>query len=97
MKKNKYGQNAAIIGEVTEKHAAKVTLKTALGTSYRGYAGRRTAAEDLLAMHELEITRSLVNMALDEAKSQRQEAEISNRGAGEMSGQWTTRWPFISN
>jgi hydrogenase expression/formation protein HypE len=33
MKKNKYGQNAAIIGEVTEKHAAKVTLKTALGTS----------------------------------------------------------------
>jgi hydrogenase expression/formation protein HypE len=33
MKKNKYGQNAAVIGEVTEKHAAKVTLKTALGTS----------------------------------------------------------------
>jgi hydrogenase expression/formation protein HypE len=33
MQKNKYGQNAAIIGEVTEKHTAKVTLKTALGTS----------------------------------------------------------------
>jgi hydrogenase expression/formation protein HypE len=33
MKKNKYGQNAAIIGEVTEKRTARVTLKTALGTS----------------------------------------------------------------
>jgi hydrogenase expression/formation protein HypE len=33
MQKNKYGRNAAIIGEVTEKHTAKVTLKTALGTS----------------------------------------------------------------
>lgn len=33
MKKNKYGQNAVIIGEVTEKHTAKVTLTTALGTS----------------------------------------------------------------
>ncbi len=33
MKKNKYGRNAVIIGEVTEKHTAKVTLKTALGTS----------------------------------------------------------------
>ena len=33
MKNNKYGRNAAIIGEVTEKHAAKVTLKTTLGTS----------------------------------------------------------------
>jgi hydrogenase expression/formation protein HypE len=33
MQKNKYGQNAAIIGEVTEKRPAKVTLKTALGTS----------------------------------------------------------------
>jgi hydrogenase expression/formation protein HypE len=33
MKKNKYGRNAAVIGEVTEKHAARVMLKTALGTS----------------------------------------------------------------
>ncbi len=33
MKKNKYGQNAAIIGEVTEKRTARVTLKTTLGTS----------------------------------------------------------------
>jgi hydrogenase expression/formation protein HypE len=33
MKKNKYGQNAVIIGEVTEKHTARVVLKTSLGTS----------------------------------------------------------------
>ncbi len=33
IKKNKYGQNAAIIGEVTEKHNAKVTMRTPFGTS----------------------------------------------------------------
>ena len=33
MKKHKYGKNASIIGEVTEKHAVKVTLKTLIGTS----------------------------------------------------------------
>jgi hydrogenase expression/formation protein HypE len=33
MKKNKYGQNAVIIGTVEEKHAGRVVMKTALGTS----------------------------------------------------------------
>jgi hydrogenase expression/formation protein HypE len=33
MKGNKYGGNAAIIGEVTEAHAGRVVMKTILGTS----------------------------------------------------------------
>ncbi len=36
MKKNKYGRNAVIIGTVEEKHAGKVVMKTALGTSRIG-------------------------------------------------------------
>ena len=33
MQKNQYGQNAAIIGEVREKHRGRVTMKTSFGTS----------------------------------------------------------------
>jgi hydrogenase expression/formation protein HypE len=33
MKKNKYGKNAAIIGEVVAEHAGRVIMKTALGAS----------------------------------------------------------------
>ncbi|MBU2608582.1 MAG: hydrogenase expression/formation protein HypE [Chloroflexi bacterium] len=33
MQKNEYGQNAAIIGEVREKHRGRVTMKTSFGTS----------------------------------------------------------------
>ena len=33
MKKNKYGRNAAIIGDVTNEHAGRVIMKTALGAS----------------------------------------------------------------
>lgn len=31
--KSQYGQNAAIIGEVREKHRGRVTMKTSFGTS----------------------------------------------------------------
>jgi len=33
MRRNKYGTEAAIIGEVGEKHRGKVVMKTRLGTS----------------------------------------------------------------
>jgi hydrogenase expression/formation protein HypE len=33
MKKNAYGRDAAIVGEVTREHAGKVTMRTRLGTS----------------------------------------------------------------
>ena len=33
MKKNKYGRNAVIIGEVTKEHSGRVVMKTALGAS----------------------------------------------------------------
>jgi hydrogenase expression/formation protein HypE len=33
MKRNKYGADAAIIGEVTDEHKGKVILKTRLGAS----------------------------------------------------------------
>ena len=33
MRKNQYGQNAAIIGEVREKHPGRVVMKTSFGTS----------------------------------------------------------------
>jgi hydrogenase expression/formation protein HypE len=33
MKRNRYGKNAAIIGEVTDDHRGKVVMKTRLGSS----------------------------------------------------------------
>jgi hydrogenase expression/formation protein HypE len=33
MKKNRYGKDAAIIGEVTAEHPGRVVLKTMLGSS----------------------------------------------------------------
>jgi hydrogenase expression/formation protein HypE len=33
MRRHKYGKDAAIIGQVTAEHAARVTLRTRLGTS----------------------------------------------------------------
>jgi hydrogenase expression/formation protein HypE len=33
IKKDKYGQDAAVIGEVTEDHRARVTMKTAIGAT----------------------------------------------------------------
>jgi hydrogenase expression/formation protein HypE len=33
MKRNKYGKNAAIIGEVVDKHHGRIAMKTALGAS----------------------------------------------------------------